>query len=166
MPVRDGNNQPTETSRTGTTPKRDRLVEIGQIGAMYLRLKKEEKDLSAKIAKENTKLKEISVKEVELFTPNGKHKELYAPLGDGINELFIQIQMRESISMDADIIAKVREKLGKKADNFIMITEVLHQNSLESMLNQGLITPQDILDWTSTRTTKSLIVKANKKRPE
>jgi len=45
-----------------------------------------------------------------------------------------------------------------------MIREVLHDNALEAMLNQGLITNEDILEWTSVKETESLIVKINKKR--
>lgn len=139
------------------------LMEIATLGANYVRLKKDETKLKAEITKQNGIIKD-KVTNSELYELNGKHKEVYAPLGDGMNEVFVQIQTRESVSTVDDIIARVRQKVGDKAENFIMVREVLHDNALEAMLNQGLITNDDILEWTSVKETESLIVKINKKR--
>ena len=144
---------------------KDKLIELGKIGANYLRLKGDEKKMKAEITKENTALKSVVKESPELFETNGKHKEVYAPMGDGINEVFIQVQKRESIKMVDNVVQLVKDKLGEgSADNFIMTVEVLHDNALEAMKNQGLISDEDILEWTTIKETESLIVKANKKR--
>ena len=141
-----------------------RLEDLALHGAVYLRLKNDATKLEKEVKKENEIIKAKAEECDDLMDVNGKHKEIYVPLGDGMNELFVQIQTRESVTVVDNIIQMVREKLGKKAENFIMTTEVLHESALEAMLNQGLISNADLLDWTSTKSTKSLIVKVNKKR--
>lgn len=150
--------------REGAEERRfnEQIYELAKKGANYVRLKKDETKLKKEIKTENEDIKKIVKENPSLYELNGKHKEVTAPLGDGVNEIFIQIQTRESISTVDNIVDLVKQKLGDKADNFIMQIEVLHSNALEAMLNQGLITEQDILDWTTTRETESLIVKANK----
>ena len=140
---------------------KDLLHELAKKGANYVRLKKDENKIKGEISKENAEIKQIIKSDIQ-YEINGKHKEITAPLGDGLNEVFFQIQTRESISMVDNIVDLVKSKLGKKADNFIMKVEVLHENSLEAMKNQGLITDQDIIDWTSVKETESLIIKMNK----
>jgi len=154
MPKREG----LDTQHT------DKIIELAKIGAKYLRIKREIKDKTAEAKKENTLIKEAIKNDGIEFTVNGKHKELYAPLGDGVNEIFFQIQTAESVSMVDNVLDLVKKKLGDKADNFIMTVEVLHDNALEAMLNQGLITEQDVLEWTTTKSTERLIVKSNKKK--
>ena len=142
--------------------KKDAISELAELWVNYVRLKNE----GDKIAKEVTKQKGVikdKFTHVE-YDINGKHKEIYAPAGDGLNEVFIQLQMRESVSAVSNVVDLVRQKLGDKADTFIMKVEVLHDTALEAMLNQGLITQKDILDWTTTKEVESLIVKVNKKR--
>lgn len=151
------------TIKAKPVPVEAELLEFATLGANYVRLKKEETKLKADITKQNTIIKN-KAEQSSLFDMNGDHRELYAPLGDGLNEVFIQIQSRKSVSPVANIVQLVRDKLGDKADNFIMMKEVLHDTALEAMVNQGLITPQELLDWTTTNETKSLIVKVNKKR--
>ena len=140
----------------------DLLHELAKKGANYVRLKKDETKIKGEISKENTQIKAVINDNPTLFVLNGKHKEVTAPLGDGMNEVFFQIQKRESVSMVDNVVDLVKQKLGAKADNFIMKVEVLHENSLEAMKNQGLITDQDIIDWTSVKETESLIIKMNK----
>jgi hypothetical protein len=53
----------------------------------------------------------------------------------------------------------VRAKLGGQAAQFIVITESLHANALETMLHSGLITAQDLQDWTTIKPSTALIVK-------
>lgn len=152
MPKREGE---------GYVTAKDQLHELAKKGANYVRLKKEETKIKGEIKKENDDIKNVIKSDIP-YDVNGKHKEVTAPLGDGMNEVFFQIQTRESISMVDNIVDLVRKKLGDKADTFIMKVEVLHENSLEAMKNQGLITDQDIIDWTSVKETESLVVKMNK----
>jgi len=152
MPKREGE---------GYVTQKDQLHELAKKGANYVRLKKEETNIKGSIKKENDEIKSIIKSDIS-YDINGKHKEVIAPLGDGMNEVFFQIQTKESISMVDNIVDLVRKKLGDKADTFIMKVEVLHENSLEAMKNQGLITDQDIIDWTSVKATESLVVKMNK----
>jgi hypothetical protein len=99
-----------------------------------------------------------------VYELNGKHKELYAPLGDGVNEIFFQLQCRESVKTVPNIIELVRKKLGATAESYIMKVEVLHDTALQSLLNSNLITDADILEWTTTSETYALNVKVNKKK--
>jgi len=156
MPRREG------AAREPDQKKRTTLNDLATKGAYYLRLKKDEKILSGKITVVNKEIKAAVKDNLSLFDVNGNHYEISAPMGDGMNEIFIQLQNRESVSTVSNIIALVREKLGDKAENFIMRAEVLHNNALDAMLNQGLITNDDILDWTHTKTVESLVIKANK----
>lgn len=146
------------------TQHKDKVIELAKTGAKYLRIKREIKDKTAEAKKENDLIKKTIKEDSSMFIVNGKHKELYAPLGDGVNEIFFQIQTAESVSMVDNALDLVKKKLGDKADNFIMTVEVLHENALEAMLNQGLIDENDVLDWTTTKTTERLIVKPNKKK--
>lgn len=136
--------------------------ELAQKGANYIRLKKDEAKLKKDITTKNADIKKFVKSNPDLYEINGKHKEVTLPMGDGMNEIFIQIQIRESISTVDNIIDLVKKKLGNKANNFIMKVEVLHKDALTAMFNQGLITNQDILAWTNSKETESLIVKANK----
>lgn len=98
----------------------------------------------------------------DVFEVNGKHKEIVLPAGDGKTQILVQLQVAESVSTVDNIIALVREKLGEKADNFITRVEVLNSDALDMMYNQGIISEQDILDWTTTKETERLIVKKSR----
>tara|TARA_Y100000034_G_scaffold29728_1_gene36172 strand:+ start:49412 stop:49882 length:471 start_codon:yes stop_codon:yes gene_type:complete len=141
---------------------KDNEADVARIGAVYLRKKKDEKDVKSEIEKMKKELKGFFTKYPDLVKKNGKHLEIFADLGDNANEVFIQLQHRESVSTVDNIIDLVKAKLGKKADQYIRTVEVLHDNALESMLSNELIDEDDLLDWTKTKETKSLIVKANK----
>lgn len=140
-----------------------KLLSLALEGSKYLRFKKEEKTLKGHIDKLNKTIK-ASFDDESLYVMNGTHKEIYAPLGDGVNEIFIQMQGRQSVKTVPNIIELIRAKLGKPAESYIMKVEVLHDTALQSMLNSGLITNQDILDWTTNSTTYALNVSANKKK--
>lgn len=151
---------PTKFSDMGDS---DKLHDLAKRGLHYLSLKRKSDEIGEQISKEKDSIKKDFL-ESHLYDKNGAHKEIYAPAGDGLNEVFIQIQARESISTVANIVDLVKQKLGTKADAFLMVTEVLHKDALEAMFNQGLITKKDIQDWTVSKATESFIVKLNKKR--
>ena len=165
MPVRG--EKPTEEKivadksvHEGVSPE---VLELAGIGAEYLRLKKNEAKLKKDIEGKNKLIKE-KLDKPEVYDLNGKHKELYAPLGDGVNEIFFQLQCRESVKTVPNIIELVRKKLGATAESYIMKVEVLHDTALQSLLNSNLITDADILEWTTTSETYALNVKVNKKK--
>lgn len=139
-----------------------KLEIIAQKGLHYLSLKREADGINGKIKKENAEIKNLVI-DSNIYDINGEHKEIYAPVGDGLNEIFVQVQKRTSVGYVDNIVDLVRQKLGAKADNFIMKVEVLHKDGLEAMFNQGLITKSDISDWTTQKESESLIVKLNKK---
>lgn len=166
MPVRD--NKPKDQKLVSDKSRHEkvegRLIELGVVAADYLRVKKEQDKLAKQVKEKNTKIKQLGEENADLFVKNGAHREVYAPLGDGVNEIFIQFQHKESVSLVSNAVDLIRQKLGKKADNYIMTVEVLHENALQAMRNAGLITDQDILDLTVSKSSESLIVKANKKK--
>ena len=144
-------------------PKQETVENILALkGAEYLRLKKDEKKIKAEIARGNTSIKTLFKANLDITDKNGNHREIYAPLGDGINQIFIQLQNRQSISLVSNILDKVKDKLGAKASKYIQKIEVLQNGAVEAMLVNGEITEDDVLDWTTTKETESLIVKANK----
>lgn len=165
MPVRDGlkkeSSLKADASRHEGTD--DRLLQLAQQGANYLRLKKEDTKLAKEIKEQGDKIK-TAVDDPTLYSLNGKHKEIYAPLGDGMNEVFFQLQCRESVSTVPNIVELLRQKLGAKAEAYIMKVEVLHDSTLQSLLASGDITNDDILEWTTTKETYALSVKMNKKK--
>lgn len=176
MPIRNPRNTAqevdvTKTAKKSTKPEtpfkelsdKDKKLRLAQSGLSYLSKKRDADALAKKIKAENAEIKS-NFMDSGLYEINGKHKELYLPAGDGMNEVFIQIQGKESVSMVDNIVDLVRKKAGKKADNFIMTVEVLHENALEAMLNQGLITEKDLEEWLVKNTSESLIVKLNKKK--
>lgn len=150
----------TDEKISGSTGIIDSVV-IAQKAVEYAKLKKAETELKGEIAKKNGELKG-EFKSSGLGIMNGKHLEYNAPLGDGVNEVFIQIQNKESVSMVDNIIGLVREKLGEKAEKYIYTQEVIHDNALEAMFNSGLITEEDVASWTTIKTVESLVVKVNK----
>lgn len=162
------NAEVTDVSKTVDIPykeksAKDKLAYLAQVGLSYLSLKAQATKIKTETDKKNKEIKEKLV-ESELFDVNGNHKELHVPAGDGLNEVFIQIQGKESVSMVNDVVAQVRAKLGKNAEAFIMKVEVLHSDALEAMHNQGLITDEDVEEWTEKKITESLIVKLNKRK--
>jgi len=141
----------------------ENILELARIGAEYLRLKKDEAKLKKDLDGKNKDIKS-KLDNPEVYELNGKHKELYAPLGDGVNEIFFQLQCRESIKTVPNVIELIRKKLGATAESYIMKVEVLHETALQSLLNSQLITNDDLLEWTTTAETYALNVKVNKKR--
>ena len=166
MPVRDeslvNKGMPADAGNSGVKTKEDKLNELALLGVEYVRIKKDEKLLGEKVKTNNAIIKEKFLEYDDLYVINGNHKEIYAPLGDGMNELFLQLQGKESVSMVDDVIAQVRKKLGKKAEDYINKVEVIHPTALESMKNAGLLTDADILELTVTKKSESLIIKINK----
>ena len=82
MPVRDGLKKESglkadATRHEGTDA---RLLDLAQQGANYLRLKKEDTKLAKEIKEQGDKIK-TAVDDPTLYNLNGKHKEIYAPLG-------------------------------------------------------------------------------------
>jgi len=141
--------------------KNENLVKLGMAGASYLMVKESEDALATQ--KTNTK-KEIERLLEDPTIPvvlNGKHKEITVELEDGQTKIFIQKQFRDGTVKPIDnIIDAVRSKLGEEADKFIILVPVLQSNALEQMLSEGLITLEDLKDWTvKGKPTVALIVK-------
>lgn len=167
MPVR-----PTETNSTNKAKPTKSLkdmgvdesvLEIGIKAGAFLAVKKQQDALGKELDKSKVVIKDFMESDNPNLLVNGKHKEIYAPLGDGVNEAFIQLQTKESIKLVDNIIPVLRAKLGDKAETFIHTQEVLQAGALESLHKMGLLDDKDILDLTSVTETKSLIVKLNKK---
>ena len=135
--------------------KKERL---GTIGIAYYALGKEEKKIKASKDKHNKEIKGLMLEE-GLYTKNGKHREHLTPLGDGVNNLLIQIQVAETIKPVDNVIDILRNKLGEKAEAFITKVEVLNPDAFESMLKMKLIKESELLDLVTSSTMEKLIVK-------
>ena len=156
---------PKRAAETPKQSKEERLILLGQKGAIYAGLKTKEKALAKEIKDKNTDIKSFTEANMDLLDVNGNHREVTAPIGDGVNELFVQVQTRKSTKPVDNIVALIKEKLGEeKAKNYINVVEVVPDNSLEAMFNNGDITKEELIDWTVTKETKSLIVKVNPKK--
>lgn len=148
---------PPKRQQGDRTPqaKKERLTTLA--GA-YIATDGRIKDITKEKESYKKEIKELIVDE-DIFVQNGKHKEIQLPAGDGRTEILVQLQVAESVSTVDNVIALMREKLGEKAEMFIRSVEMPHDNAIETMYNQGLITEQDVMDWTSTKETERLIVK-------
>ena len=165
MPVR-----PTNKSSSGEPAKRradlgvdEEVLNIGLKAGEFLSVKKQQDNLGKTLEKHKVVIKDFMESDNPNILVNGKHKEIYAPMGDGTSEVFIQLQAKESVKVVDNIIPILRAKLGDKVETFIHKVEVLQTGTLESLYKMGLIDDKDILDLTSTTESKSLIVKLNKK---
>lgn len=156
MPVRDegGLRLPT---------KEDLVIEIAQKGISYASKNKQKKDLEDKLKVEKASITDFIHEHSKIFDVNGNHLEITAPAGDGLNEVFVQLQKRESFGTVDNVIDALREKLGSVVDSYVTKVEVLHENALESMFNNGLITKTDVDKLITKKTSEVLIVKVNKK---
>lgn len=157
MPIRDSNGSALPTTE-------DLQIQISQLGIQYAGKKKKIKDMEADAGKDKVKIMSFINEHTDLFDVNGNHLEINAPAGDGLNEVFIQLQRRKSVSTVDNVIDALREKLGSAVDNYITTVEVLHENALESMFDNGLITKKDIDKLVVEKTVESLVVKLNKKK--
>lgn len=161
MPSREGSS-PRQGIRTTPTPKAKK-EKLMASATKYLALGEQSKVLTAEQGKLKKEIKEIMT-DPQVYEENGKHKEVTIPLGDGKNEIFVQVQVAESISTVDNIIGLIRKKLGAKAETYITTVEVLHNNALDNMYKSGLITEKDILDWTTTSESERLIVKTKESK--
>ena len=157
MPIRDTNGSTIPTTE-------DLKIKVSQMGIQYASKNKKIKDMQTDIAKDKVEIVSFIKENTDLFDVNGNHLEINAPAGDGLNEVFIQLQRKKSVSTVDNVIDVLREKLGSAVDNYITTVEVLHENALESMFNNGLITKKDIDKLVVEKTSESLIVKLNKKK--
>ena len=123
----------------------------------YFALKKEEKALKAKVEKTNKEIK-IFMADPEIYTKNGKHREYTTPMGDGKHNIVVQVQLAESIKPVDNLLDLVRAKLGDKAEQFVVKTESLVPNALESMLAMKLIKEKDVLEWVTSTTQERLTI--------
>ena len=131
----------------------------------YLRYKKDEEN--AKKEKDKVKKKivpEIKKPENHEKSPNG-HLEADLPLGDGLNNVFIQLQKRVSVAPVANALELLEQKLGKEAiEPYVVTQRVLHPNALEQLYMKEKLTAEDIEELTVERESEALIVKANKRK--
>lgn len=137
---------------------RNKIEILTTLAGQHLNFGNDIKKLTTAQDKGKKEIKAL-MEDPEIYTKNGKHKEVTLPAGDGKTEYFVQVQVAESVSTVDNVIALLRGKLKEKAETYITTVEVLHPNALESAYNQGLITEMDILDWTTTKETERLIVK-------
>lgn len=158
MPIRESNQGSGEAINPAPKGKRAKLEKLTLAVGSYFSLSTRIKSLTADKEKDNKEIKKL-IADPEVHEVNGNHKEVTLDAGDGKTKYFVQLQVAESTSTVDNIVALMREKLGEKAENFIVTREMLTEKALESAYNQGLIKEKDILDWTVTKEVERLIVK-------
>lgn len=155
MPVR-------ETSRKTKTAQ-NKVDELFEVSTAYHFQNLEVKAIDTEQKKRKSVIIDL-LEDPEVGETNGKHKERTFDLVGTDNKLLVQLQTTESISTVDNIIDLLRDKVGSEVESFITTVEVLSETALESLLNRGLITEQDILDWTKVKTTNRLIIKEVKEK--
>ena len=143
--------------------KNDSEVLLAKECANYLRLKKEESKVKKELGTLNKKIVEL-FRASDIGSLNGKHLEANLDLGDGLNVIFVQLQEKESVSMNSTVISDFREKIGEEAEMFILKVEQLQPNALANAFDMGLLTVDDVADMTTTKVSHALIVKPAKKK--
>lgn len=133
--------------------------EIKTSAVYYKKIKTDIEKLAVDADELNKEIKE-AIKQEGIAEKNGAHLELTAPLGDGKQEVFVQLQRKQAVKTVDNIISLIRDKLGEKeAGHYIRTVEVLHDNALTTLFNNGLITADEVNDWTVVKESESLIVK-------
>ncbi len=150
MPVR-------ETPASGKSEKNSSNYALSIQSTIYLDLKKREATVKKEIEKSATLIK--STFEQTDFNSVGEHREIVVLAPDGKTKILIRDQVAVRASTVDNIIACVREKLGDKAENYILREEVLAPNALEQMLMAGDVTAEDLHRWVQEKKVHSLIVR-------
>lgn len=152
MPVRGEKKQ-------NAPAKRNKLTTMQEVANAYNSINKTKKEDEKELKVYKEKIVTL-LQDDEVGTPNGKHLECTVPMGDGKTNLFIQLQVAESVIMVDTIIPQLKEKLGEdELKPFIITKEVLHENALEQLYLSGKITALDVEELTITKETPRLIVK-------
>ena len=156
MPVRDSN-----MGRQNKPAKINKLVNMQELANAYNAINKQTKLDTADLKKRKEAIVEL-LRDPEVGVKNGNHTECTVPKGDGKTNIFVQLQVAESVVMVDTIIPELRELIGEdELKPFITTTTTvsIHPNALEQLYNKGLITALNIDDLTITKETERLIIK-------
>jgi hypothetical protein len=139
-------------------------IALGMAGAAYLSVKESEDALALKKKASRTEIERLLESPEIPLQMNGAHREITVQIPGTDVSIFFQKQHRESVCTVDNILDVIKNKLGDKADRFIVQIPTLASNALEQMLLEGLITNTDLEEWTVTKVSTALIVKEKDKK--